>query len=191
MLMKWLRVFPQVISGWELATLERPILWLKGWGFEPQVSQTSRERRGIEVQLDGQMIQSVTLFNKTPIKTPALQIWVGSLAGDTHWSARRMRHRILSDLALWVSSFDWFWFVSFCSNTTMRISIVIPLVLWVILANYWTQEDSGNLWIYIQVFGNTGGLGPSKLMADVWHEGSLRRTMPLTYELVNQFTPGS
>ena len=77
MLMKWLRVFPQVISGWEMTTLERPILWLKGWGFEPQVNQTSRERRGIEVQLDGQMIQSVTLFNKTPIKTPLSKFgWV-------------------------------------------------------------------------------------------------------------------
>lgn len=64
--------------GWGVAMLERPALWLEGWGFEPlDISLTSGEGRGVGgwVKLCGQWHNWSCLYNEILIKFLATQSW--------------------------------------------------------------------------------------------------------------------
>lgn len=50
-----------------------------------------------------------------------------------------------------VSSFGWFWLLSFCYNKTVSISIVLSWVLWSVLENIESEEICGDTQICSRV----------------------------------------
>lgn len=68
-----------------------------------------------------------------------------------------------------------FWLVLICIfyNKSVIIRITLSWVLWVILMNHWTQEDSENPWICSQLVRRRGDLETLRFVASVWNHGSL------------------
>lgn len=69
----------------------------------------------------------------------------------------------------------YFWLVLICIfyNKSVIIRITLSWVLWVILVNHWTQEDSESPWIYSQLVRSRGDLETLRFVASVWNHGSL------------------
>lgn len=124
---------------------QRPTTCLNGWGFKlHDILSTSGEEKLSSTQ----WFSYSCLHNKT-LDTKAQ-------AGKAHPWAKRVMPLAPWETArkpcVWdpprprprVSSVDWPWFLSFCSNKTVIISMVLSWVLWITLANYWIWRGSGN-----------------------------------------------
>lgn len=77
------------------------------------------------------------------------------------------------DLALYASSFGWFWFVyTFVCNKTIILSVVLSWVLGVNLEN-WSWGNTRSLLICSQLIKSENGLWTPELAAGIWREGNV------------------
>lgn len=139
------------------------------WAFD--IGLTSGERRRAEDWVTGRWSNESCLCDEAPNKNNGYQSLgesdcLATLCLVSHQCARRVlwpdstkrRYRsfmfgILPVLALCISSFGWFWRVTFGYNKTVIVSVVLSWVLWGFLVNYQTWEGSGkplNLWLHLK-----------------------------------------
>lgn len=93
MLMKWLKVEPQIVQGYGLTMQGRLTMWLSGWRFEILDFRSLISKKG-SVAGDSltrwMMLKQPCLCSKTPIKALDISVWLNFLVGDTHWCVGRV-----------------------------------------------------------------------------------------------------
>lgn len=99
-------------------------------------------------------------------------MWQGGVLTPLGQDNRIFKSGTLPVLALCISPFGWFWFLSFCWNKTVITNRVLFWVLWISLVNYQIWRDNRNPQSFSedQKWGWPGTPAPE---AVVWGEGGL------------------
>lgn len=200
---RWLSVgvlpTPKVLK-WRLATPDRPIIWLEGWGFEPRgTNLTSRKGKGLETEFhcvvhdsismptqsslikhSAELLKLAILHVRTTVHRPGEE-WT-PLSSMRTW---KLEFGALSvpDSAPCISSFSWFQFFTLCCNKIVIVHTVLSWVLRVILPNYHISGSCGDLCVWSQLIWSEGSSGipqASGWCQKFWADLATWKTVPFT-----------